>query len=93
MAEAAIAKAAYPDVPMTLDTFMDIDRGYFARHGLVDRRNNPRPAATVLRRLSERLRGHAVRIGAITREPAQSTVRIALGDQTLDVRIGRDISF
>lgn len=93
VAEAAIAKAAYPDVPMTLDTFMDIDRGYFARHGLVDRRNNPRPAATVLRRLSERLRGHAVRIGAITREPAQSTVRIALGDQTLDVRIGRDISF
>ncbi|AUL13704.1 hypothetical protein B7P02_01800 [Bordetella bronchiseptica] len=93
VAETAIAKAAYPDVPMTLDTFMDIDRGYFARHGLVDRRNNPRPAATVLRRLSERLRGHTVRIGAITREPAQSTVRIALGDQTLDVRIGRDISF
>ena len=78
---------------MTLDTFMDIDRGYFARHGLVDRRNNPRPAATVLRRLSERLRGHAVAHRRHYARAAQSTVRIALGDQTLDVRIGRDISF
>jgi len=93
VAEAAIAKAAYPAVCMTLDTFMDIDRGYFARNGLVDRRNNPRPAANVLRRLSERLRGQDVTIQSITRDPRQSLVRLAAGAQVMNVQIGPELAF
>ena len=33
-----------------LDTFEDKDRGYYPRHGLIDRRGNPREAACALRR-------------------------------------------
>jgi Icc-related predicted phosphoesterase len=40
-----------PDVDVFLDTFADIDRGYFVRHGLVDRRYNPRLASHVVRHL------------------------------------------
>jgi 3',5'-cyclic AMP phosphodiesterase CpdA len=40
-----------PAVDVFLDTFADIDRGYFVRHGLVDRRFNPRLAGHVVRHL------------------------------------------
>jgi hypothetical protein len=33
-----------PDVPVFLDGFIDHDRGYYPRHGLIDRAFNPRPA-------------------------------------------------
>ncbi len=57
VAEAALAAAATGDVDVCLDTFEDVDRGYFVRHGLVDRRYNPRLAATVLSRLQAALAG------------------------------------
>ncbi|MFD4839767.1 metallophosphoesterase [Achromobacter sp. NPDC058515] len=53
--EAALAALLYPHIPVTLDTFMDVDRGYFSRNGLVDRRHNPRRAAVMLRKLHDRL--------------------------------------
>jgi 3',5'-cyclic AMP phosphodiesterase CpdA len=40
-----------PEIDVFLDTFADIDRGYFVRHGLVDRRFNPRLASHVVRHL------------------------------------------
>lgn len=40
-----------PQIDVLLDTFADIDRGYFVRHGLVDRRFNPRLASHVVRHL------------------------------------------
>ncbi len=40
-----------PQLDVFLDTFADIDRGYFVRHGLVDRRFNPRLASHVVRHL------------------------------------------
>jgi 3',5'-cyclic AMP phosphodiesterase CpdA len=40
--EALAAVAGAPNVQLILDTFADIDRGYFARSGLVDRRYNPK---------------------------------------------------
>jgi len=43
------AAEAYPECQIYLDTFEDKDRGYFPRHGLIDRRGNPRAAATALR--------------------------------------------
>jgi len=38
------AAAGHPDVAVFLDGFMDHDRGYYPRHGLIDRSFNPRPA-------------------------------------------------
>jgi predicted phosphodiesterase len=42
--EAARAALSFPDVAMFLDGFVDHDRSYYPRHGLIDRRSNPRPA-------------------------------------------------
>ncbi len=47
---AAAHAAGGPDV--ILDTFMDLDRGYFVRGGLVDRLYNPRLAGRVFRHLN-----------------------------------------
>jgi hypothetical protein len=44
VAEAAKAALQHPDARVFLDGFMDHDRGYYPRHGLIDRRYNPRPA-------------------------------------------------
>ena len=48
MVEALKAARAYPDAAIFLDTFMDHDRGYYPRHGLIDRRFDPRPALYAL---------------------------------------------
>ncbi|MEM7022717.1 MAG: metallophosphoesterase [Pseudomonadota bacterium] len=42
------AALAHRDVHVFLDTFMSIDRGYYVRGGLIDRRGNLTPAARVL---------------------------------------------
>ena len=51
-AEALAAGHANPDAHVYCDTFSDVDRGYFARQGVVDRLYNPRPAFHVLRHLT-----------------------------------------
>lgn len=88
--EAAIAKAAYPGMPMTLDTFMDIDRGYFARNGLVDRRNNPRPAADVLRRLADSLGTQPVKIERISRDASRPAVHLTVGGRAMEMTLRPD---
>ena len=55
VAEAALAAAAYPEMDIFIDTVADIDRGYFVRNGLVDRRYNPRLAAAGVMHLNEAL--------------------------------------
>ncbi len=57
VAESAVAAAVAGNVDLTFDTFEDVDRGYFVRHGLVDRRFNPRLPARVLRHLGAALAG------------------------------------
>lgn len=42
------AARAHPEVTVFLDGFLDHDRGYYRRHGLVDRSYNPRPALYAL---------------------------------------------
>lgn len=59
VAEALHAAAAAPALDVFTDTFMDIDRGYFARNGLVDRRCNPRLGSHVVRHLHALLDGPA----------------------------------
>jgi hypothetical protein len=58
VAEAALASHLAAGVDLFLDTFEDVDRGYFVRHGLVDRRYNPRLAARVLGHLRQAVAGH-----------------------------------
>lgn len=48
VAQALALAQRHPGVDLQLDTFMDIDRGYYVRHGLVDRRSNWRPAGLAL---------------------------------------------
>lgn len=48
VAEAALGVWLAGNLDLYFDTFEDIDRGYFVRHGLVDRRYNPRLPARVL---------------------------------------------
>jgi predicted phosphodiesterase len=40
----AAAAQKHPGLPIYLDGFMDHDRSYYPRNGLIDRRFNPRPA-------------------------------------------------
>ena len=42
--EATLAAADHPGVCLFLDAFMGHGRGYYPRHGLIDRSFNPRPA-------------------------------------------------
>ncbi len=51
VAEALLAAFAADDCEVFIDTYVDVDRGYFPRHGLFDRRFNPRPASFVYRYL------------------------------------------
>jgi len=44
VAEAVHAARRVPEVAVYLDGFVDHDRSYYPRHGLIDRRYNPRPA-------------------------------------------------
>ena len=51
VAEALLAAFASGDCEVFIDTYVDVDRGYFPRHGLFDRRYNPRLASFVYRYL------------------------------------------
>ena len=44
VADAVIAARLNPVVAVFLDGFMDHDRSYYPRHGLIDRHHNPRSA-------------------------------------------------
>lgn len=67
-------------VGVFLDTFADHDRGYFPRHGLTDRRYDPRPAGSLIAKLVSRFAGidwrettiegsHALRLVRLGRQP------------------------
>lgn len=47
---------ANPAIDPICDTLTDVDRGYFPRRGLFDRRFNPRPTACLVQRLNRLLR-------------------------------------
>lgn len=53
--EALLAARAFPQARVQLETFVDHDRGYYPRIGLVDRRGDPRPAWHALRHLARLL--------------------------------------
>lgn len=51
VAKVLAASVAHPELDIYMDTFVDQDRGYFPRTGLLDRRFNPRLAGHVFRNL------------------------------------------
>ena len=51
-AQALLLSRSLPNVRWVFDTFMDVDRGYFPRHGFIDRRFDPRPAARAYTKLT-----------------------------------------
>ena len=55
IAEGMAAAAAFDNVTVYADTFVDIDRGYFPRTGVLDRMYNPRPGFHVVRNLNAAL--------------------------------------
>jgi hypothetical protein len=54
-AETLIASLYFQDAAVYVDTFIDHDRGYYPRNGLLDRRSNPRPAFHIFRNLQRAL--------------------------------------
>lgn len=74
VAEAVLAARLSPRVRYVFDTFMDIDRGYFPRHGFIDRMFNPRPALRAYAAFSHLLGSGAVDVGSTeTYGPARRT--------------------
>jgi hypothetical protein len=60
IAETLMAAISFNSVSVYVDTFIDHDRGYYPRNGLLDRRCNPRPAYYVLRNIQRALGTHLV---------------------------------
>src|SRR5699024_11135085 len=61
IAETIVATFSVGGADVFLDTFVDHDRGYYIRNGVVDRRYNPRMTYQVLRNLQSvlvRQQGH-----------------------------------
>jgi 3',5'-cyclic AMP phosphodiesterase CpdA len=56
LAEALLAALVCENVSVFADTFADVDRGYFVRNGVVDRRYNPRLGLHIVRNLYGALR-------------------------------------
>lgn len=59
VAQAFIASKSDGSIYYSFDTFMDVDRGYFPRNGLIDRRFDPRPAAMTLAALNATFTGES----------------------------------
>ncbi|MEE8435754.1 MAG: hypothetical protein V3S64_13300, partial [bacterium] len=55
VAETVSAAWVCEEANVFLDTFVDLDRGYFPRTGLIDRRHNPRDAGRVVAHLQTAL--------------------------------------
>ena len=64
VAETLVASLTTKGVTLFLDTFVDHDRGYYPRHGLLDRRYNPRSSYYVLRHLQRALDSSQHDLGA-----------------------------
>jgi predicted phosphodiesterase len=82
VAEAMVAAFAAGECEIFIDTYVDVDRGYFPRHGLFDRRYNPRPASFVYRNLQGWLgaREHLPVLGAMREVEGGRAGSFTVGD-------------
>jgi hypothetical protein len=81
-AETLAAAHAIPQVGAWIDTLADVDRGYFPRTGLVDRRYNPRLAGKVCRAVNAVLGDAAdISYAGMTACPGGSLLLLARGTE------------
>ncbi len=86
IAEAMMLSAAHRNIRVFCDTLIDVDRGFFVHHGVIDRLNNPRPALNVVKTLHSR-------IGALDDDIQSVTInRNDLGDLLVCRTPGCDFS-
>ena len=52
VAESVVSAHGLPNVSLYLDTFVHHDRGYYPRHGIIDRRYNPQLPFYVIKHLN-----------------------------------------
>ncbi len=82
-AQAMLLSRVTPQVRWIFDTFMDVDRGYFPRHGFIDRRFDPRPAAHAFTTLTALLSSGEVQVRA---DAAARSLHASTGMATFDLR-------
>ena len=58
VAEAVLLARTYPETPVDIDNFVELDRGYFNCWGLVDRFYNPKDGSRIVSGLSSLLPRH-----------------------------------
>jgi hypothetical protein len=85
IAEAMAAAAAFNNVTVYADTFVDIDRGYFPRTGVLDRMFNPRPGFHVVRNMNAALNmvDGEVSAGAAGECPGGRYIQLQAGKGTI----------
>ena len=85
IAEAMAAAAAFDNVTVYADTFVDIDRGYFPRTGVLDRMFNPRPGFHVVRHMNAALNmvDGALSAGAAGECPGGRYIQLQAGKGTI----------
>ncbi len=85
IAEAMAAAAAFDNVTVYADTFVDIDRGYFPRTGVLDRMFNPRPGFHVVRHMNAALNmvDGEVSAGAAGECPGGRYIQLQAGKGTI----------
>lgn len=89
--EAILAAATRDNVAVYADTFIDNDRGYFVRNGVLDRLNNPRPVFHVIRHLHGLLSGfETVAAGNAVDLPAARALSVRADDSTLALLLPED---
>jgi hypothetical protein len=83
IAETIVAAETTTGVHAFIDTFADVDRGYFVRSGVVDRRFNPRLAARVARHLMAALNRTAEPLRAQSRTANESATVIRISGDSV----------
>lgn len=82
IAEALVASVTQPNVRSFIDTFADIDRGYFVRNGVVDRRYNPRLGSHVVMNLYAALNEISGALGPGDRQELEAETIVIFSDPT-----------
>lgn len=79
IAEALTASLTQPHINVFLDTFADVDRGYFVRTGVVDRRFNPRLGLQVVRYLLAAFAAQTGSLRPLSRMETEDCSSFAIG--------------
>ncbi|MGW6462045.1 hypothetical protein ACWF94_39990, partial [Streptomyces sp. NPDC055078] len=80
VAETLVAAYELHGLDINLDTFGDMDRGYFPRNGLTDRRSNLRQAGLVAKHLTAALPNRTDRAPALTQHRSDELTWTDFGD-------------